>query len=104
MNIQPVHTKTKLIASAIMVFHYFFGLILYPYQTMRKISKEKDMVQIGLIFLTVYIYFILAHTVRTRALSPFFISSSSLITFVYFLTSFFLAVTFFYLMGKILSI
>jgi len=96
-------TKSKVIASLVMVFHYFFGLILYPYQTMRKIVKEKDLLQIGFIFLMVYVYFFIANTVRTRALSPFFISSPSFITFSFFLASFFLTVSFFYVMGKLLK-
>lgn len=94
--------KKHMLAALIMVVHYFFGLILYPYQTMRKVAKEKDYAQIGIIFLLIYMYFTLATIVRTRSLYPFFISTSAVVTFAYFLIGFLSTVLFFYIMGRIL--
>ncbi len=67
---------------------------------MRKIVKEKDYLQIVLIFIAVYGYFILGNIMRRKTLHPFIISSSSLLSFSFFLLTFFLTVWFFYRLAK----
>lgn len=80
-----------------------FGLIFYPYRTMRGISKDSDFLQVGIIFFLIYLYFITANIIRKKTLHPFIISSSSFITFTFFLLTFFFVLIFFYLTGRRLN-
>jgi hypothetical protein len=67
---------------------------------MRKIAQEKDWWQVIIICGLVYLYFIFANIVRKKTLHPLIISSSSFISFVLFLLTFFLTVVFFSLFGR----
>jgi hypothetical protein len=67
---------------------------------MRKITQEKDWWQVIIICGLVYAYFIFANIVRKKTLQPLIISSSSFVSFVFFLLTFFLTVGFFCFMGK----
>jgi hypothetical protein len=67
---------------------------------MRKIAQEKDWWQVIIICGLVYLYFIFANIVRKKTLHPLIISSSSFISFVFFLLTFFLTVVFFSLFGR----
>jgi len=89
-----------ILISLILVLRNFFRLIFYPYATMRKIAQEKDWWQIIIIYGLVYLYFIFANIVRKKTLYPLIISSSSFVSFVFFLLTFFLMVGFFCLFGK----
>lgn len=87
--------------SMILVTRNMVGLILFPYKTMRRISSETDLFQIGIMFILTYSYFILANIIRRKTLHPFVISSSSLVTFVFFLITFFFVISFFSITGRI---
>jgi len=54
----------NLFASILIVFRRVRLLILYPYKTMRKISLEKDMVQVGVILFISFLYFMFAYKIR----------------------------------------
>lgn len=86
--------------SLVLVLHNFTGLILYPYKTLRKVSQEKDMGQVGIIFLLVFLYFVFSNIVRKQTLHPFVISSSSFLTFIVFLGTFFMVCLFFFWLSK----
>lgn len=73
------------IASLLIVLNRFSGLILTPYQTMRKISVDRDFGQLGIILFTVFLYFF--------ATTPF--------RYFIFLLNFVLTVAFFYVMGRL---
>jgi hypothetical protein len=90
----------NILVSLVLVWRNFFRLALYPYVTMRKISQEKDWYQVMIIFALVYIYFVFANIVRKKTLHPFIISTSSLVSFIFFIVTFFLLVGFFSLFGK----
>lgn len=83
-------------ASLLFVLRNFFGLIFYPYKTMRVIAQEKDRLQLYIIFALVYCYFIAGNIIRNKTLHPFVISSSSLTSFAFFIITFFLVTTFFW--------
>lgn len=101
-NIKKIIKKlsVNIIVSFILVGRNFFRLIFYPYPTMRKIAQEKDWWQVVTIYGLVYGYFIFANIVRRKTIHPFIISSSSFVSFVFFLLTFFLTVGFFSLFGK----
>ena len=92
---------SQLSLSLILVFHYASGLILYPYKTMRKITAEKDYYQVGIIFACIYGYFILAAAVRQKTFQPLILTSSAFLSFIFFLGTFFLVVSFFYVLSTI---
>ncbi|OGK20143.1 hypothetical protein A3C23_01420 [Candidatus Roizmanbacteria bacterium RIFCSPHIGHO2_02_FULL_37_13b] len=94
---------TRLITSWIFFTRYLFGLIFFPYRTMRQIVKEKDNYQLFFILIFVYGYFIFATLMRNKTLNPFILSSSSLITFIFFILTFILTTSFFYLLGKLIK-
>lgn len=87
--------------SFLLVVHYASGLILYPYKTMRKIVAEKDYYQVGIIFAFVYGYFLVATAVRQRTFQPLILTSSAFLSFIFFLGTFFLIVSFFYVLSAI---
>lgn len=87
-----------------MVLHNLSRLIFSPYTAMRKIVQESDYGQVGVIFGLVYLYFLYANIIRERTLHPFIISKSALTSFTVFLVTFFLVTSFFYIVGKMLSL
>lgn len=82
------------IASVLIVFRRFIFLIFTPYKTMRKISQEKDYLQLFVIGFIVIIYFYLSSFFRKQS-APF-----SLL-FIIFLLSFSFTILFFYFLGFI---
>lgn len=58
-------------ASFLIVVKRFFFLALKPYKTMRLISMERDVAQIGIIFFFVLIYFLVADVYRAFTYPPF---------------------------------
>lgn len=94
---------TKISVSAILFLRNSFRLIFSPYKTMRSISSDQDILQSGIIFFLCYLYFIAANIIRKKTLHPFIISSSSVITFLFFLVTFFLVTLFFYVSGRRLN-
>lgn len=74
---------SSLLASLLLVVNRFFGLILTPYQTMRKISVDRDLSQLGIIFFLVFLYFFATTPSR----------------YLVFLLNFSLTVLYFYVMG-----
>src|SRR3989338_3125320 len=78
---------TSSIASLVLITNYISRLILAPYATMRKIAREKDYMQILILFVFIYAYFVYANVIRAQTLHPFIISKSSLASFISFLNS-----------------
>jgi len=76
-------------SSFIIVAQRFLLLIFFPYQTMRKISRENDYNQVAIIFIIVGLYFYISGSIRT-IISPF-------IAFLSFMLNFLFTVVFFYL-------
>lgn len=76
---------SSFIASFLLVLNRFLGLIFTPYQTMRKISIDRDFGQLGIILFFVFLYF--------YATSPF--------RYGVFLLNFTLTVLYFYIMGRL---
>lgn len=72
-------------ASLLIVFNRFLGLIMTPYQTMRKIGLDRDFGQLGIIFFLVFLYYFATEPIR----------------YFLFLLNFSLTVLFFYVMGRI---
>lgn len=87
---------TNISATLIVVFRNYLKLITSPYKAMRRIAGTKDMWEVYLIFAAVYGYFVFAQIVRQQSLDPFTISSSSLVSFGFFLITFVLITGFFY--------
>lgn len=83
----------EIAAACFIVFKRFFSLIIAPYKTLRKISFEKDYLQVFVIFTLVFIYFYTANIFRKSAVHPVFI-------FVIFFFNFFFTVYFFYFLSK----
>lgn len=67
---------------------------------MRSIVEVGDILQITIIFFLVYLYFIAANVIRKRTLHPFIISSSSIISFGFFIMTFFLVTIYFFILGR----
>lgn len=81
------------LSSLVIVFWYFFRLIFYPYKTMRKIVKEKDIVQVFFIFFLVFLYLKFAYFLKDNTYPASFL-------FLIFLLGFFMMVFFFYFLSK----
>jgi hypothetical protein len=81
------------LSSLIIVFWYFIRLIFYPYKTMRKILKEKDIVQVFFIFFLVFLYLKFAYFLKDNPYPASFL-------FLIFLLGFFMMVFFFYFLSK----
>jgi hypothetical protein len=81
------------LSSLIIVFWYFIRLIFYPYKTMRKILKEKDIVQVFFIFFLVFLYLKFAYFLKDSPYPASFL-------FLIFLVGFFVTVSFFYLSSR----
>lgn len=82
-----------MITAFILVIKNFFLLIFFPYKTMRKIEREKDYYQLGIIFLLVFIYFKFIYYLRSDPHPATFV-------FIIFLINFLLMTGFFYLVSK----
>lgn len=76
-------------ASFIIVLRRCILLIIVPYKTLRKISKEEDYGQVFIIFILVLLYFNIGSSMREREVHPQFV-------FLIFFMHFFLTVFFFY--------
>ncbi|PIY72389.1 hypothetical protein COY87_01145 [Candidatus Roizmanbacteria bacterium CG_4_10_14_0_8_um_filter_33_9] len=79
----------NLFASILIVFRRVRLLIFYPYKTMRKISLEKDMVQVGVILFISFLYFMFAYKIRNGI---FF----GILAFFIFIMLFLITTLFFY--------
>ena len=76
------------LATVVLFFQRFIGLIITPYKTMRKISQDTDKSQTIFIFIIVYIYFLLMQDLK-EYMYP------SYIMFFIFLVNFLITVVFF---------
>lgn len=76
----------NLLTALILVGRRFFLLIISPYKTLRKISLEKDWLQVLIIFMFVFLYFQL--TGRNK-------------NFLFFIVTFLLTIFFFFLFSRI---
>lgn len=81
------------IASGLIVIRRFFLLIISPYKTLRKISYEKDYLQVIIIFILVLIYFISASTIKTNPITP-------LVSYLFFVINYLLTIYFFYFLAS----
>lgn len=81
------------IISLLLIIKNFFGLIFFPYRTVRKISLERDYYQALIIFFLVFIYFKGVYFLRDE---PY----PATLVFSIFLINFFLTMIFFYFTGK----
>lgn len=70
---------------------------------MRRIVEERDYYQVGILFTFVYAYFILATSVRHRTFEPFILTSSAFLSFLFFIGTFGLVVSFFYTLSQIFN-
>lgn len=86
------NTLANVVASSILVINNFSGLIFSPYKTMRKVSLHVDFQQIGIIFFLVFTYYYLVSL----------LTNHNFANSLFFLCSFALTVSFFYISGKIL--
>lgn len=84
----------SVIASFILVVRRLILLIFKPYETMRKISLDKDYVQSGTILFLVLLYFWVSTLIRKSMMHFIFI-------YLIFLFNFIWTVIFFFLLGKI---
>ncbi len=80
-------------SSFLIVIRRVILLIFTPYKTMRKISQEKDYMQITILLALILVYFLLSHYYRKE-------DFSGLAVFFVFLLGFFLTTSFFYLIAK----
>lgn len=94
INLQRL--MVNLFLGFVLVFKNFFGLIFYPYKTMRKISLKADFYQLFLIFFGVFGYFKFAYFLRDK---PY----PATLTFLVFLINFFLTVGFFWLFAYLID-
>lgn len=69
-------------ASFFIVIRRIFHLAFYPYRTMRNISEEKDLGQVIVIFLFVYLYFEIANRFRPFQYDPIFLYLVTILTFI----------------------
>lgn len=83
------------ITSLIIVFKRFLQLIFTPYKTMRKISKEKDYVQIFIILTLIFIYFRFSEIVKYGRFSSIPLFSIFLIQLIFTCFFFLLLSSFF---------
>lgn len=84
----------EFLASFIIILQRFIHLIFAPYRTMRKISFEKDYMQLIIIFFFVFLYFQVASKAKQLFLP------SILPPFV-FIIHFYLTILFFYFISRI---
>jgi len=86
----------EIFTSLIVLIRYFFYLIFFPYQTVRKISLEKDYYQSLIIFLLIFSYFKFAYFLKNK---PY----PATLTFSVFLFHFFLTLIFFFCLGNLIT-
>lgn len=86
----------ELFTSFILVLRNFFGLIFFPYKTVRRLSFEDDYFQIFFIFFFVFCYFKFAYFLKNK---PY----PATLTFLIFLVNLFLTLEFFYRLGLIIN-
>ncbi len=77
-------------------------LVSRPYVVMRNISKGFDIYQIATILVAVYLYFMYAVAIRHKVINPLVTSTSAFVTFGYFFLTWILAISFYFVVGKIL--
>ena len=84
------------LASLILFLKRALLLVLYPYKTMRRISRERDTTQLWIIFFFVFSYFLIADKVRLSAdLFP--------LHFIVTMINFIFTVYFFYFLARLFS-
>lgn len=84
------------LSSIILVFKRLIFLIFSPYKTLRKVSQEKDYLQVFFIFLLIFVYFFWVDKIRKLVISPYII-------FSVFLLNFILTIIFFHFLTKIIA-
>lgn len=84
------------LSSFLIVIKRFFGLIVDPYRTMRKISAERDNYQLLIIAVLIFIYFKFIYFLRDKAYPATFI-------YIIFVIDFLMMIGFFYLMSKFIG-
>lgn len=89
------YIASSVFASLLIVSRNFVLLIFSPYKTMRKISQERDMGQLYIIFAAVLIYFLGAYTKKTLVYP-------SWLLFIVFLANFALTIVFFHITSRLL--
>lgn len=82
-----------ILSSTVIIIRRFIFLIFSPYKTMRKISLEKDYLQVGIILVIVFLYFKFVYFLKDKPYPATF-------TFLIFLFHFFLTVGFFYVLSR----
>jgi hypothetical protein len=86
----------ELFTAFILVLRNFFGLIFFPYKTVRRLSFEDDYFQIFFIFFFIFCYFKFAYFLKNK---PY----PATLTFLIFLVNLFLTLEFFYRLGLIIN-
>lgn len=86
----------EFLTSFVFIGRYFFLLIFYPHATMRKISREKDINQIFIIFLLVFFYLKFAYFLKDQPYPATFL-------FLIFLLTFWSTIFFFYFLSKLFN-
>ena len=86
----------EFLTSFVFIWRYFFLLIFYPHATMRKISREKDINQIFIIFLLVFFYLKFAYFFKDQPYPATFL-------FLIFLLTFWSTIFFFYFLSKLFN-
>ncbi len=72
------------LAAIVIVIRRLFLLLFYPYSTMRAIAKDKDLWQLGVIFSTVFAYYLAVDKVKDITYSP--LTQFGLVVFNFILT------------------
>ena len=83
-----------LLSSLILVVKNFFLLIIFPYRTMRRLSRESDYGQVFILFLIIFLYFKCAYFLRDKPYPATY-------TFLVFFLHFSLTVAFFYGLSRV---
>jgi hypothetical protein len=100
-NRAPDISISSITASFVLVVRNFVRIVFKPYETFRKVAGEKDAVQVVLILLLVYAYFLYASVMRTGSFHPLILTQYSGVSFGMFLVTFALTIFFFYGIGRI---
>ncbi|MFA9288997.1 MAG: hypothetical protein ACEQSA_03910 [Weeksellaceae bacterium] len=86
----------EVIAALIIVVRRFLLLILVPYKTMRRICNETDMMQVYIIFTSIFVYFHAANRFREYEYEPIILFLMTVVHFV-------ITVLFFFMMSGFLQ-
>ncbi len=81
-------------ASLFILIRRFILLIFQPYQTMRKISQEKDYVQVLIILFLTLLYFLLSGTIRQSTVPV-------ILVYAIFLGNLIMTIAFFFFLAKL---